>query len=68
MELLNYDDPPEEVRSEQARVHSAPFPWRLLFELNETVNLLARDLMFFGPLFWQNLRNTVMTWRVVTTY
>ena len=57
MELLNYDDPPEEVRSEQPIVHSAPFPWRLLFELNKTVNLLAREMMFFGPLFWQNLRN-----------
>ena len=58
MGLLNNNDLPEEVKSEQAIVHSAPFPWRFLFELNETVNLLARDLKLFGPLFWQNLRDT----------
>ena len=60
MELLNYDELPEELRSEQATVHSAPFPWPFLFEVNETVNLPATDLKLSGPFFWQNLRNTWM--------
>ena len=47
------------MRSEQATVHSAPSPWSFSFEMNETVNLLAADLKLFGPLFWQNLGNTM---------
>ena len=47
------------MRSEQATVHSAPSPWTFLFEMNETVNLLAAELKLFGPFFWQNLGNTM---------
>ena len=60
IDLLNYGRLPDSAGeiSEQATVHSAPFPWPLLFELNEKVNLLAVVLKFDGPFFWQNLRNT----------
>ena len=60
MELLNLGQLPGEVgvRSEQATVHSAPFPWKVLFELNKTISFLAVELKLFGPVFWQNLGNT----------
>ena len=43
--------------SEQAMVHSAPSPSTELLELKVTISLLALELKFFGPLFWQNLGN-----------
>ena len=59
MELLNLGQLPGEVgvRSEQAAVHSAPFPWPFLFEMNETVNLPAAELKLFGSFLLQNLGN-----------
>ena len=54
---------PDEVKSEQATVHSAPFPWTFLFELNVKVSLLLAVGLKFeveGPFFRQNLRNTWM--------
>ena len=41
----------------QAMVHSAPSPSTVLLELKVTISLLALELKFFGPLFWQNLGN-----------
>ena len=43
------------VRSEQATMHSAPSPFAFPFDLKVRVSLLALELKFIGPLFWQNL-------------
>ena len=58
--ILMVDLLPDEVgiKSEQATVHSAPFPWPFLFEVNKTFSLPVVDLKLFGPFFWQNLGNT----------
>ena len=45
------------VRSEQAMEHSAPSPSSIMFDLKVTVSRSTLELKFFGPLFWQNLRN-----------